>query len=43
MYEWKYGEPPLKIVEPPLNIKFEDDTDNTQVDDNTVSMRMLCL
>lgn len=35
-YEWKYGEPPLKIVEPPLNIKFEDDNDNAQADDNTI-------
>jgi len=35
-YEWKYGEPPLKIVEPPLNIQFEDDTDNTQADDSTI-------
>jgi hypothetical protein len=41
-YEWKYGEPPLKIEEPPLNIKFEDETDDTHRDDNAVSMSV-CL
>jgi hypothetical protein len=37
-YEWKYGEPPLKVEEPPLNIEFEDEADDTSADDNAVSM-----
>jgi hypothetical protein len=40
-YEWKYGEPPLKIEEPPLNIKFEDETGDTHADDNAVSMILI--
>lgn len=35
-YEWKYGEPPLKIEEPPLNIKFEDETADAHTDDNAI-------
>ncbi|PNF20855.1 CDK5 regulatory subunit-associated protein 3 [Cryptotermes secundus] len=35
-YEWKYGEPPLKIEEPPLNIRFEYETDNAHADDNAI-------
>ena len=33
-YEWKYGEPPLKIEETPLNVVFEDEND---ANDNAVS------
>lgn len=35
-YEWTYGEPPLKIEEPPLNIVFEDETDASGTDDNAL-------
>nr|XP_012137613.1 PREDICTED: CDK5 regulatory subunit-associated protein 3 [Megachile rotundata] len=31
-YEWMYGEPPLSISEPPLNISFDDDSDKKEVD-----------
>jgi hypothetical protein len=31
----------VKIEEPPLNIKFEDETNNTHADDNAVSIRIL--
>jgi hypothetical protein len=40
-YEWKYREPPLKIEEPPLNIRFEDETDDAHADDNAVSMTIV--
>lgn len=42
IYEWKNGEPPLKIEEPPLNVKFEDEVDSTHADNNAVSM-IVCL
>ncbi|XP_015606068.1 CDK5RAP3-like protein isoform X2 [Cephus cinctus] len=32
-YEWTYGEPPLSIMEPPLNINFDDEDDNTNSQD----------
>lgn len=35
-YEWIYGEAPLSIVEPPLNISTDDTLEETAPDDNPV-------
>ncbi|XP_076294853.1 CDK5 regulatory subunit-associated protein 3 [Lasioglossum baleicum] len=32
-YEWIYGEPPLSISEPPLNVKTDEDLANRKVED----------